>query len=85
MIGIIIIWKMGLLSYILNLKKNGNGHNDAILKELVELKENHLHSLEIVMQDMKHETSELRKELNAHAQEELRIMDKIVVLLEKKI
>ena len=61
--------------------KNGkNGHD--IHKELVELRENHLHALEIIMRDMKQESTELRRELSDHAAQELVLLNKIIVLLE---
>ena len=60
--------------------KNSNGHD--IHKELVELRENHLHTLEIIMRDMKQESTELRRELSDHAAQELVLLNKIIVLLE---
>lgn len=48
-IGIIVLWKTGLLDYLLKLKKNGNGdyHKrfDELKAEVKEIKENHLHEL----------------------------------------
>lgn len=85
LIGFLIAYKSGLLSFVWNLKKNGNGNRESdILKEINELKENHLHTIETIMSNTKQEISELRRELNEHSQQEVVLLNKIVFLLEIK-
>lgn len=34
LVGVIVLWKVGLLEFLLNIKKNGNGKQDEINREL---------------------------------------------------
>ena len=36
LIGVIVLWKVGLLEFLLNIKKNGNGKQDEINRDLFE-------------------------------------------------
>ena len=76
LIGILIAWKSGLLSFVLNLKKNGNGHNKEVIERLDAFESNHLHSIETAIEG-------LRRDLNDHANEELKLLTRISVLLEQ--
>lgn len=89
LVAIIILWKVGLLEFLLSMKKNGkNGNGHDIYKQFSEridaLETNHLHTLESIMQDVRQEMSELRRELNEHSKEEIRALDRILIHLEEK-
>ena len=46
LVGIVVLWKTGLLEFIINLKKNGKNGEVAELKdEIKNIKENHLHEI----------------------------------------
>lgn len=34
LIGVVVLWKVGLLEFLLNIKKNGNGKQEEINREL---------------------------------------------------
>jgi len=78
-IGLLVAWKSGLLSFIWNLKKNGNGngHNREIIERLDAFENNHL---EHIRQDM----TDFRKELRDHADKEIELLNRIVFILEIK-
>ncbi len=42
-IGLLLLWKTGLLKWLIELKKNGNGN--GVSKQLKTIQENHLHDL----------------------------------------
>lgn len=77
-IGVFIAYKSGLLSFIWNLKKNGNsnGHNKIILDRFDQLESNHMHTLESSIEG-------LRRDLSEHANTELQLLTKIATLLEQ--
>ena len=55
------------------------------MNERVELLgSNHLHTIEEVMRGVKQEMADLRKELNEHAKDEIRALDKILIHLEER-
>ena len=60
LIGIIIAWKTGLLSYILNLKKNGNGN--GYQKQIDELHD-HAKIANEEMSDIKKDISAIREDI----------------------
>ena len=76
-IGLLVAWKSGLLSFVWNLKKsgNGNGHTKEIIERLDVFETNHLHSIETAIEG-------LRRDLNEHANQELQLLTRISVLLE---
>ena len=87
-IGLLIAWKSGLLTFVWNLKKNGNGHDTTValatLTASVEaMQTNHLHSLEVIIEDMKRENTEFRRFLEDHSRQEIQLLDKLVMLAEK--
>ena len=65
LIGVIALYKTGLLEFLLNFKKNGNGKELHALKEQLSLlEENHLHDIAVQIKELnemmiKHNTEEI--------------------------
>ena len=91
MIGLIIVWKTGLLSYILNLKKNGNGDTQKSLETTLaqfaqNLESNHLAHLKSdikeSMNELRDDMKEIRRDISNHVKEDARVQAEILIKLE---
>ena len=92
LIGILIAWKSGLLSFVLNLKKNGNGNNhdkkieDVLAQFTKNLDENHLthfkEDIKEIMRDYKDDLKEIRENISKHAEQDARIQGEILAKLQ---
>ena len=93
LIGFLVVWKTGLLSYILNLKKNGNGNGDAqksletTLAQFVQnLENNHLAHLKSDIKEsineLREDIKEIRRDISEHVKEDARVQAEILIKLE---
>ena len=82
LIGLLIAFKSGLLAFVWNLKKNGNGkdsHNEianaiiAVNKRIENLSENHFTHLAESIKELKDDMKEIRRDISNHAEQDARV------------
>ena len=90
-LAIIISWKTGLLSFILNLKKNGNGDAQKSLETTLaqfaqNLESNHLvhlrSDIKESMNELREDMKEIRRDISNHVKEDARVQAEILIKLE---
>ena len=91
-LGMIIAWKTGLLSFVLNLKKNGNGDAQKLLETTLSqfaqnLETNHLAHLKSdikeSMNELREDMKEIRRDISEHVKEDARVQGEILAKLQK--
>lgn len=88
LIGIILLWKTGLLEFLINLKKNGNGKlQEYINADVKETLRDHTEHLMIANQEMgiiKNSLQNIENLIEKHTETDKEMFGKILEAINKK-